>query len=123
MSDSVVFSRRDFLKLVGVGVAGAAAGCAKPPADKLYPYLVAPDDILPGVPYFYASTCRECPVVCGVVVRAREGRAIKIAGNTHDPIGQCGLCGVGCLLLGSSGVVARTARFVHAAGVHGRGAR
>ena len=29
MSDSVVFNRRDFLKLVGLGVAGAAAGCAR----------------------------------------------------------------------------------------------
>jgi molybdopterin-containing oxidoreductase family iron-sulfur binding subunit len=95
MSDSVVFSRRDFLKLVGVGVAGAAAGCAKPPADKLYPYLVAPDDILPGVPYHYASTCRECPVGCGIVVRAREGRAIKIEGNPKHPIGQGGLCARG----------------------------
>ena len=35
---------------------------------------VAPEDILPGVPYFYASTCRECPVGCGVIVRARGSR-------------------------------------------------
>ncbi|MFN8588980.1 MAG: molybdopterin-dependent oxidoreductase [Candidatus Eisenbacteria bacterium] len=95
MSESVVFSRRDFLKLVGVGVAGAAAGCAKPPADKLYPYLVAPEDILPGVPYFYASTCRECPVGCGITVRAREGRAIKLEGNPKHPVNQGGLCARG----------------------------
>ena len=43
--DEVVFQRRDFLKLVGVGVAGAAAGCASPPAEKLIPYLVAPEDV------------------------------------------------------------------------------
>ena len=95
MSDSVVFNRRDFLKLVGVGVAGAAAGCAKPPAEKLIPYLVAPEDILPGVPYFYASTCRECPAGCGIVVKAREGRAIKIEGNPEHPIGRGGLCSRG----------------------------
>ncbi len=82
MSDSVVFSRRDFLKLVGVGVAGAAAGCGKPPAEKLVPYLVAPEDILPGVPYYYASTCRECPVGCGLVAKSREGRTIIVV--THD---------------------------------------
>ena len=46
MSDSVVFPRRDFLKLLGLGVAGAAAGCATPPADRLIPYLVAPNDVL-----------------------------------------------------------------------------
>ncbi len=95
MSDSVIFSRRDFLKLVGVGVAGTAAGCAKPPAEKLVPYLIAPEDILPGVPYFYASTCRECPVGCGLIARSREGRAIKLEGNPQHPIGGGGLCARG----------------------------
>src|SRR5258708_4949947 len=95
MSDPVVFSRRDFLKLVGIGVAGAAAGCAKPPAEKLLPYLVAPEDILPGVPYWYASTCRECPAGCGVLVKAREGRAIKVEGNANHPVGAGGLCARG----------------------------
>ena len=95
MSDPVVFNRRDFLKLVGIGVAGAAAGCAKPPVEKLIPYLNAPEDILPGVPYFYASTCRECPVGCGIVVKTREARAIKIEGNPEHPIGRGGLCGRG----------------------------
>ena len=90
-----VFSRRDFLKLVGIGVAGAAAGCAKPPADRLIPYLVAPEDILPGVPYWYASTCRECPVGCGVLIKAREGRVVKIEGNPDHPLSRGGLCGRG----------------------------
>ena len=95
MSDSVVFDRRDFLKLVGVGVAGVTAGCAAPPAQKLIPYLIAPEDILPGVPYFYASACRECPAGCGLVVRTREGRAIKLEGNTAHPLGEGGLCARG----------------------------
>jgi molybdopterin-containing oxidoreductase family iron-sulfur binding subunit len=93
--DSLVFSRRDFLKLVGIGVAGAAAGCGKPPAENLVPYLVAPEDILPGVPYFYASTCRECPVGCGVIAKAREGRAVKLEGNPQHPVSVGGLCGRG----------------------------
>ena len=50
-----VFQRRDFLKLVGLGVAGAAAGCATP-SDKLIPYLVPPDDVLPGIATWYATT-------------------------------------------------------------------
>src|ERR1043166_3122918 len=93
--DRVVFDRRDFLKLVGIGVAGVTAGCAKPPAEKLIPYLIAPEDILPGVPYFYASTCRECPAGCGLVARTREGRAIKLEGNTAPPLNQGGLCARG----------------------------
>ena len=95
MSDSVVFQRRDFLKLVGVGIAGVSAGCAAPPAEKLIPYLIAPEDILPGVPYYYASVCRECPAGCGLVVRTREGRAIKLEGNTAHPLGEGGLCARG----------------------------
>ncbi len=95
MSDSVVLHRRDFLKLVGIGVAGATAGCAQPPAEKLIPFLIAPEDILPGVPYFYASACRECPAGCGLVVRTREGRAIKLEGNPAHPLGEGGLCARG----------------------------
>lgn len=95
MSDPAVFTRRDFLKLVGIGVAGAAAGCAKPPTEKLIPYLNAPEDILPGVAYYYASTCRECPVGCGIVVKTREARAIKIEGNPEHPVGRGGLCARG----------------------------
>ncbi len=95
MSDSVVFERRDFLKLVGVGIAGTAAGCASHPSEKLIPYLIAPEDVLPGVPYFYSTACRECPAGCGMVVRSREGRAIKLEGNPQHPLGQGGLCARG----------------------------
>ena len=95
MPEPVVFNRRDFLRLVGIGVAGAAAGCSAPRADKLIPYLVAPNDIMPGVAYWYASTCRECPAGCGTLVKAREGRAIKVEGNPRHPVSLGGLCARG----------------------------
>ncbi len=94
-SERVRFERRDFLKLVGLGLAGAASGCAAPPADKLIPYLVPPADQLPGISYWYASTCRECPAGCGVLVRTREGRAVKVEGNPAHPINRGGLCARG----------------------------
>ena len=94
-SEPVVFERRDFLKLLGIGVAGAAAGCSGPSTDKLIPFLIAPNDIMPGVAYWYASTCRECPAGCGTLVKTREGRIIKVEGNPQHPVGQGGLCARG----------------------------
>ncbi len=95
MSEESNLQRRDFLKLVGLGVAGSAAAGCSPPAEKLIPYLVPPQDILVGVPYWYASTCRECPTGCGTLVKAREGRAIKIEGNPAHPVNRGGLCARG----------------------------
>ena len=95
MSDSVVFNRRDFLKLAGIGAAGALSGCNQRPTERLIPYLIAPNDILPGVSYWYASTCRECPVGCGLLVRTREGRAVKVEGNPAHPVNRGGLCARG----------------------------
>jgi hypothetical protein len=71
------------------------ASCAPHPTEKLIPYLIAPEDVLPGVPYFYSTACRECPAGCGMVVRTREGRAIKLEGNPQHPLGQGGLCARG----------------------------
>ncbi len=91
--DPTVVPRRDFLKLVGIGVAGAAAAsCMPSPPEKLVPYLNAPTDVLLGVPNWYATSCRECPTGCGILVKAREGRAIKIEGNPAHPINHGGVC-------------------------------
>ena len=95
MSEPVVFQRRDFLKLLGLGVAASATSCATPPADRLIPYLVAPNDVLPGVPYWFATTCRECSAGCGVLAKQREGRVIKLEGNPEHPVNRGGLCARG----------------------------
>src|SRR3978361_1348363 len=75
--------RRDFLKYVGFSTAAAvlAAGCEMP-VRKSVPFLFKPDDIIPGVANFYASTYVNNGDAIPVVVRQREGRPIKIEGNT-----------------------------------------
>ena len=88
--------RRDFLKVVGVsGVAAAAAGCYSDKVEKLIPYVASPDNTVPGVSSYYATTCRECAAGCGLLVETRDGRAIKAEGNPDHPVNRGALCGRG----------------------------
>ncbi|MCI0405980.1 MAG: TAT-variant-translocated molybdopterin oxidoreductase, partial [candidate division Zixibacteria bacterium] len=89
------FSRRDMLKLAGVAAVFAAAGCARKPVEKLIPYVNQPEEIIPGVPVWYASTCGECAAGCGVLVKTREGRPIKMEGNPDHPLNAGKLCATG----------------------------
>ena len=94
MSDGL--KRRDFLKIVGVGGAGATvAGCSTDKVERLIPYVVPPEEITPGVATWYASTCGECAAGCGIRVRTREGRAVMIEGNPDHPVSRGGLCSRG----------------------------
>jgi anaerobic selenocysteine-containing dehydrogenase/Fe-S-cluster-containing dehydrogenase component len=89
-------NRRTFLKVAGAAGAVAAAACSSPPGpQKLVPYLVPPEEIVPGMPLFYRTACRECGAGCGVTARTREGRAIKLEGNPDDPISRGALCARG----------------------------
>lgn len=86
--------RRALLKLAGA--AGVLAGCSPPASlQKLIPYLVPPEEIVPGVPLLYRTVCRECPAGCGITARTREGRVVKLEGNPDDPIGRGALCARG----------------------------
>ncbi|MBI4512726.1 MAG: molybdopterin-dependent oxidoreductase, partial [Gemmatimonadetes bacterium] len=88
--------RREFLKVIGVtGVGAATLGCAAEPASKLIPYLVQPEEIVPGIPTVYASVCRECPAGCGIHAKTREGRAVKLEGNPEHPVNRGKLCARG----------------------------
>src|SRR5947208_3142084 len=97
MSNSV--DRRRFLKVLGVTGAGAAAvsacGIGPEPTERLIPYLIQPEDQIPGTATYYATTCRECAAGCGVRVRVREGRAVKLEGNPDSPINRGRLCARG----------------------------
>lgn len=80
-SEGTGANRRDFLKLMGFGVAAASLAACETPVKKAIPYLNKPVDLDPGVPNYYASTYVNGNDYLSVVVKTREGRPIKIAGN------------------------------------------
>ena len=83
--------RRDFLKYMGFSTAAAvvAASCEMP-VRKSIPFLHKPDDMIPGVSNFYASTYINEGDAIPVVVKQREGRPIKIEGNELSTLTEGG---------------------------------
>src|SRR3954468_17269827 len=73
-------ARRDFLTVMGASMAMATLSCARRPVHKIIPYVIKPEEITPGVPTYYASTSKDCPCGCGLLVKTREGRPIKLEG-------------------------------------------
>lgn len=89
-------NRRDFLKFFGFSVAAVSlAACNTTPVRNIVPYLVKPEEITPGNANYYNSTCGACSTACGVTVKTREGRPIKVDGNANSPVSGGGLCATG----------------------------
>ena len=83
-------SRRDFLKMMGFGIAAVSLAACEAPIRKAIPYVNKPMDVDPGVPNYYASTYANGGDYCSIVVKTREGRPIKIEGNKLSKITQGG---------------------------------
>src|SRR5437762_7413189 len=91
-----MIERRQFLKMAGLGASAALAGaCADRSASNLIPYVVASDNVVPGVPAYYATTCGACPSGCGLLAKTIDGRVIKAEGNPRHPINTGRLCARG----------------------------
>ena len=91
--------RRRFLTVLGATSGGAAAlsacGIGPEPTEHLVPYIVPPEEQIPGTATYYATTCRECAAGCGLHAKVREGRVIKLEGNPESPINEGRLCSRG----------------------------
>ena len=80
--------RRNFLKALGFGVGAVSlAACNKTPVHKSIPYLIRPEEIVPGVANYYTSSFDGH----AILVKTREGRPIKVEGNPADLLSKGGL--------------------------------
>ena len=75
-------SRRDFLKYVGFSTAAATLVACEGPVHKSIPYVLQPEQIIPGVADYYATSMFDGFDFANLLVKTREGRPIKIENNT-----------------------------------------
>jgi MoCo/4Fe-4S cofactor protein with predicted Tat translocation signal len=83
--------RRDFLKYLGFSTAAAAlAASCETPIRKVIPYVNKPEEIIPGVANYYATTYVSGGDAIPVVAKVRDGRPIKLEGNELSSFTQGG---------------------------------
>ena len=75
-------TRRDFLKYVGFSTAAASLAACEGPVIKSIPYVVQPEQIIPGVANYYATAISNGYDFASLLVKTREGRPIKVDSNS-----------------------------------------
>ncbi|MEN9598275.1 MAG: hypothetical protein RL596_586, partial [Bacteroidota bacterium] len=79
--------RRDFLKYLGFSTAAAAAAAScEMPVKKAIPFANKPEDVVPGIAKYYATTYVQDGDAISILAKVRDGRPIKIEGNELSPI-------------------------------------
>ncbi|MEM6784407.1 MAG: hydrogenase, partial [Bacteroidota bacterium] len=81
-------SRRSFMKIMGASMAFAGLTGCRRPAEEILPYARKPEQVIPGVPNYYATSMPLGGPVQGVLIRANEGRPTKVEGNAAHPYNQ-----------------------------------
>jgi Fe-S-cluster-containing dehydrogenase component len=95
-TSSPTIQRRAFLEASGYALFLAALeGCGRTPQRSAMAPLKQLEGAVPGKSNDYASVCGGCTAACGLLVRNRDGRPIKLEGNPDHPLSKGGLCAVG----------------------------
>ncbi len=78
-------TRRDMIMLLGASLSLAGlAGCRRP-VEEIVPFVTAPEEMVPGIPRYYATTMPFRRSAYGLIVESHEGRPTKIEGNPSHP--------------------------------------
>jgi molybdopterin-containing oxidoreductase family iron-sulfur binding subunit len=89
-------SRRKFFALIGASAALAGVGCSDyRDKGELRPYNAKPEGLVIGKANIYASTCDSCGNNCGILIKTREGRPVKVTGNPDNPVNAGKICAKG----------------------------
>jgi MoCo/4Fe-4S cofactor protein with predicted Tat translocation signal len=78
-------TRRDMIMLVGASLSLAGLAACRRPLEEIVPYVTAPEDVVPGIPRYYATTMPFGRSAYGLIVESHEGRPTKIEGNPSHP--------------------------------------
>ena len=91
-NDSLNSNRRDFLKVFGFSITAATlAACTKTPVKRAVPFVQQPEEVSASVPTWYATSYHDGYDYASIIVKTREGRPIKIEGNTFSGVSQGGV--------------------------------
>jgi molybdopterin-containing oxidoreductase family iron-sulfur binding subunit len=78
--------RRSLLKVMAASLAMAgAAACTKQPKELIVPYVRQPENVIPGVPLFYATAMNTGGYARGLLVESHLNRPTKVEGNPDHP--------------------------------------
>jgi MoCo/4Fe-4S cofactor protein with predicted Tat translocation signal len=84
--DMQPLSRREFLRVMGAGLALAGvSGCAYQPAERIVPYVINPEMAVPGRALYFASAFTRGGYAYGVLGESHLGRPVKLEGNPEHP--------------------------------------
>ena len=82
-------SRRGFMG-ASLALAGSTtlASCIRKPYEKIVPYAMRPEDLIPGKPRYFATATQVFDRVIGLHVESQDGRPTKIEGNPNHPLNR-----------------------------------
>src|ERR671924_1465329 len=78
-------TRRDMMMLLGASLSLAGLAACRRPVEEIVPYVNAPEEFVPGIPRYYATTMPFHRSAYGLIVESHEGRPTKIEGNPAHP--------------------------------------
>ncbi|HUQ49235.1 MAG TPA: TAT-variant-translocated molybdopterin oxidoreductase, partial [Terriglobales bacterium] len=82
-------SRRGFLKLMSASLALAGlSACTRQPDETIVPYVQQPEDLIPGVPQYYATAQPTNLGAQPLLIKSQMYRPIKVEGNPEHPVSK-----------------------------------